>query len=627
MENDTLEDAVPSDEQRRTVYEKGFRIWHNLYVCAMRASGFPGTCYQIQPALLHQPHFPDDLDLKLKYNYLWASGISTWKGSQERSKEPCNIPPLERDFQIPVSIISPTSLSVSADLDQSYRTWFNKEGNHLAVLVFAWSYILSARWAQLMPGATYTYTDSKAYAGDNPQEQDSAVVEIGVADDDAARWWAAILAPGEGWEAYITVEKNKFRSPWSISLPENPKFSVSYHNNHHLLSDAAISAATALCFLNDYCALHGIFDQSYAALSAVLLLPHLHGSRKDVILPRPEFSREQKCKVELAESNVQLDLTWVREVHHLDKLLTLSCNTRGILSLLSSVFYEPGIACNVVSPWLQSIFAVVNSVEDNRILAYMLMSRVPHLAFFWLGGAMLGVHKDVLRDGQYGLIPTEPHAAAWSGTMQSFMQEPVRPAANDSILRSDECRLLYLTQEEHHTSWPVCQWRPFGTTALKDTEIDVRLHANCTGHGLHYAGWKWTCRDGRAVHRTFEPALAPTSLPAEPEIPNITVRYEALDHGEESASENATRSIFGWLRVEGYPPGEEKIHEWIKIDDSDGSAGSDGSDSSDGSDGLVDSENGRPMDRDSGKGHKALRTYVEHWIGNTASEMVDDCLV
>lgn len=584
-----MEDADPGAEERRNVYEKGFRIWQSLYVRATQGSGFPQNCFQIQPALRHHPYFPHDLDLELTYNYLSVPGISIWKGSHE----PCDIPPLERHLQIPISINFPTPLSMSTDLDQSHQKWFNTEENHLCVLMFAWSYILSARWAQLMPEAILEYTDSKAYNSGEPRERGSAVVDIGVVDGDAARWWSAVLAPGEGWEAYITIKNDKFRSPWSISLPADPKFSLSYHKNHCFLSDTAISVATAFRFLSDYCALHDIVDQGYAALSAVLFLPLLHGSRKDIVLPGPRFSHGRRFKVGLSKCKVQHDLDWVQEVHHLDKLLTLSCNTRGIRSLLSSVFYEPGIACNVVSPWLQSMFAVLNSVEDNRILAHMLMSRVPHLAFFWLGGAIMGIHKDVLRDGQFGLIPTEPHAAAWSGTMQSFMQEPIHPAANESILRSDECRLLYLTQEEHHTSWPVCQWTPFGTTALKDTEIDVRLHANCTVHGLQYAGWKWTCRNGSVVYQMAEPALTPAFSPAEPVVPNITINYEALDHGEESASENATRSIFSWLRVEGYPPNEKKIHEWINIDDSDDELS---------------------MDKDSEKSDETLRTNVEDWI-------------
>lgn len=69
---------------------------------------------------------------------------------------------------------------------------------------------------------------------------------------------------------------------------------------------------------------------------------------------------------------------------------------------------------------------------------------------------MLDMHKTFLRDGEVGLMPTEPHTAVWSGTMQSFIQEPICLAANNSILRSDKCQLLYLTLEEYHTSWPMC---------------------------------------------------------------------------------------------------------------------------------------------------------------------------
>lgn len=49
----------------------------------------------------------------------------------------------------------------------------------------------------------------------------------------------------------------------------------------------------------------------------------------------------------------------------------------------------------------------------------------------------------------------------------------------ESVRRSDECRLLYLTQEERHTRWPICLWMSFGATPLEDTEIDVHLHAKC----------------------------------------------------------------------------------------------------------------------------------------------------
>ncbi|PWY69603.1 hypothetical protein BO94DRAFT_569663 [Aspergillus sclerotioniger CBS 115572] len=484
-----MKDAVPSAEEGRTVYEKGFRIWQSLYMRAMERSDLPQTCFQIQPALQHQPYFPDDLNLKLAYKKLWASGTSIWEGSSEN----CTIPPLQRHVQIGVSADIPTPLIVSTNPDRSHQQWFNTDENHLTVLIFAWSHILSARWAELMPEAILTYTDSKACNSDKAE--------------------------------------NKILSC-----------------NRCMVSDTAISAATAFGFLSDYCSLHKIVDQGYAALSAVLLLPQLPGRGKGI------------------------------EDHHLDKLLTLSCTGGAIHSLLASVFYEPGIACNVASPWLQSIFAVVNSVDDDRILIHMLMSRVPHLAFFWLGGAILGSHKQVLRDGQFGFIPTDIDVAAWSGTMQSFMQEPIHPATNSSILRSDKCRILYLIQEDRHTRWPICPWMPFGATALENTEIDVRLHANCTGHGLRYAGWKWTCQNGRVV---------------EPIMPNITINYDALNPGEECESKNETRCMFGWLRREGYPPQEKRIHEWIELNGLDGRLS---------------------PDKDSGEGHKASRTDVEDWI-------------
>ncbi|GLA24179.1 hypothetical protein AnigIFM63326_011034 [Aspergillus niger] len=54
-----------------------------------------------------------------------------------------------------------------------------------------------------------------------------------------------------------------------------------------------------------------------------------------------------------------------------------------------------------------------------------------------------------------------------------------------------------------------------------------------------------------------------------PVVTNVTIDYQGLNHGDEGVSENATRSIFGWLRVEGFPPNEKKIHDWIYIDESD----------------------------------------------------------
>jgi len=42
-------------------------------------------------------------------------------------------------------------------------------------------------------------------------------LEIGEVDEYVAQWWSAVLAPGEGWEAFVTREPYDFVAPWSVS--------------------------------------------------------------------------------------------------------------------------------------------------------------------------------------------------------------------------------------------------------------------------------------------------------------------------------------------------------------------------------------------------------------------------
>ncbi len=66
------------------------------------------------------------------------------------------------------------------------KEWFRGDRNYIAVLALAWAYILSARWAEMMPG-----TCSLAYSGEcavyeNPDKQCAVVVDIGDASADEA---------------------------------------------------------------------------------------------------------------------------------------------------------------------------------------------------------------------------------------------------------------------------------------------------------------------------------------------------------------------------------------------------------------------------------------------------------
>ena len=67
----------------------------------------------------------------------------------------------------------------------------------------------------------------------------------------------------------------------------------------------------------------------------------------------------------------------------------------------------------------------------------------------WLGAIISGMAQNILSYARIGLLLVEFHASAWTATTHSFISlRPTTPCAvnNTEISRSDECRLLYLTE-------------------------------------------------------------------------------------------------------------------------------------------------------------------------------------
>ncbi|KAK3905137.1 hypothetical protein C8A05DRAFT_31073 [Staphylotrichum tortipilum] len=131
---------------------------------------------------------------------------------------------------------------------------------------------------------------------------------------------------------------------------------------------------------------------------------------------------------------------WGLNISQLDKLLTLSC-TSTISSLLASALLNPTIPSNLHGPVLNFM----------RGLSYLMNLTL----------------------------------AAWTGTVISFIQEPVcfttYPPAEaapvtpeQEISRADECRLLFLAQTEFHTYPPQEPCAPFGTTAVVDCALEAQ---------------------------------------------------------------------------------------------------------------------------------------------------------
>lgn len=474
-------------------------------------------------------------------------------------------------------------------------------GNCLAILSFAWAYILSTLWVEMQQSKDtrpapaqrddrihYLCAQAKWTCDGDEELASDLEVDLGDVDDDAARWWTALLANGEGWRATVTRDGKVYRSPWSISLAAAQSFKLrrtAHCQNSCYGTHIPPSSDQALRFLSDFCVLHNTRSQSSAALAATLTFPFL--SNMTATLPLPKLcscpipsetislaSSQTSIPPSTPPSRLEAEIV-LEEGRLLPYYMTLSCDCRGMQSLLCGSFFDPEVCCNLVSPWLEPIFSIIDPIVergDYGTLAMVMGKRQPKLAPLWLGAIISGMAQIILPYVRIGLLSVELHASAWTATTHSFISlRPPTPCgvSNTEIHRSDECRLLYLTESEGHSRVPVCPWKPFGTTPLCDTEIEVRQHAKCSGHYLQYLGWCWELVDGTgSIDSGFNADIECKDIFTSAGDVVLSEVQEDRPLKSESLSESATRSIFGWLRVTGYPRSEQDIyrHSWIDLD-------------------------------------------------------------
>lgn len=571
-----------SAEQFRSIYERGFIVWGRLYQRVIESPQLPAFALVGRSHCQQQPSLPPNLSLKLDTRGASASGSSVWNSGEPDCDH--GLPSFRLPLSIKVAMREPVSLSVSLaeNVDPTYVSYFEREKNYIPLLMLAWAYILSARWTEIMPGScSLSYTHTQATQADestnHPVGEESASVYIGDECPEEARWWAAILSPGRGWEANMTRDgQETLVSPWSIRLQTtSPHFLLHVTSSLKSSKKEAASFSAASSYLQNFCTRHNVIDQSRAALASVLLLPSM-SSFKDLRLPNPKVLQWEGATGSTFDGCTDDNIL---QSDHVDKLLALSCHTRGLRAMLLSAFYEPSIECNAVTPWIQGSLAAIDHLASTKphIVGRMCMERVPQVAFLWLGSLILGQQGKLLQEVRFGQLPVDLTSAAWSGTTQSFLQQPVsQPLVGDGgISRADECRLLYLSQCGQHSRSPVCQWKPFGATFVEDVDIEVRTHQHCKYHQLQYQKMLWECVGGTvespSSQRTHSQASSKSTQPQTSlNSGSVAISYGALNRDREAISENATRSIFGWLRSDGRTRQEGEIwkHEWFDMSDS-----------------------------------------------------------
>jgi hypothetical protein len=606
-----VEDAVrarQADNQR--MLARSYQIWssysreanfdNRLQPCFVQLRNILGRVPAFLAKGLTQHSGSPQLKLEQrgsKDSELFISGQSTW----HTTNGDCDL----EDKIIPLQLLLGIQRSTPCYFanDSRFANWPGLQdegrrvvgGNYLAILAFAWAYIVSARWLEMQQfdvtahvpvqgNDRIFYLDAEAeWICDRAKKSpDEVELDLGDVDDDAARWWAAILATGDGWRAEITRNGTVYRSPWSICIAATQSFTIRKPGSNQNMRKGTFvpsSSEVALKYLSDFSTFHCIDSQCSVALATTLTFPFL-GARSaklplanllstNTMLTTPHPSlveRHQKKGTILEESKL------------LPYYMTLSCNIRGMYALLCGSFFDPQVSCNLVSPWFQPILEIISPLVkagDFEKVAIIMGKRQPKLAALWVGATISGMASVIFQGVRIGLTAIELHASAWTATAHTFISlKSEIPYGNDDtvISRWDECRLLYFAEAEGHARLPVCPWRPFGATRLCDTEIEVRQHAKCAGHHLQYISWSWNLHNGCALE---DLGFAVDEEHKDTSVATIESGSLDLENDrflkDEVLSENATRSIFGWLRNSGWPKNEKDIysHSWIDFHESD----------------------------------------------------------
>ncbi|TVY14401.1 hypothetical protein LARI1_G008582 [Lachnellula arida] len=617
---DEVEDELrPSKVEIQRIYAQSSQRWSSHARKSYLQSGFSPGSFRLRNMLGNVPSYlghnlvafreqsnKPEFDLYTEalsngLSVLYVNGESLWSVG----KGDCDLKEKAMPNQLLLGVQKSISCSFSGD--DCFANWpeFHehhktqpRDGNCLAILVFAWSYIISASWVEMQQtSGTFAaqsndrmvYLCHQAGWRDNTSDSllDTIDVNLGDVSNDAARWWAAILAKDEGWRAEIKRNESVYRSPWSTtSIEADHQFrlrraSTSQSSFNSVSSPP--SSDVALGYLTDFCLLHSAGSQCSAALAAVLTFPSLEKAS----LPLPSSSFYSSCvRTQLATADISSPPKSssspaschvdekdeiLQDFRLLPYYMTLSCRKRGIESLLCNTFFDPHIPCKLVSAWIQPIFEVLDPLiakKDYKVLAMVLGRQQPKFAVLWTAAIITGMARSILQHCRNGFIAIEIHSAAWTNTTQTFMSLDPQPLPScDRIYRSDECRLLYLAGEELNSRIPICPWRPFGTTALSDTDICVRTDAHCTGgHNLRYASWSWALKNGGNVRDPgFCSDTTTQRVYTTVDDTIILDGYKETALVSETISEMATRSIFGWLRSYGWPAAEKAIysHSWI----------------------------------------------------------------
>ena len=463
-----------------------------------------------------------------------------------------------------LQISSPINVALGGN---SFYRWTEREGdgqpNFLAIMILAWSYILSARLVELQGGndSLLRYTEAVAPLHQGDEKVANVSIDVSGVDSRTMRWFAAILASGVGFQA-ILDRKDTYNchSPWAYSLGVNTSsFSIECREGHEgfkLSDNTPLSSYQALQSLFEFDNRYGVSSyQLHAALATALLLPTLKRLQVNTALPSPAVGNQKFPSAKLRPEN--LDQLY----YDLPYYITLSCEGDIINSSLCGVFWNPYIFSNLASPWLQPLLDLSKAQSYqytpdryNEILAVISVRRAPNLAYLSVNAAISGLTSKILKQVLTGQPPLEQHAFAWIEVPQSFMDlaeegEYYETRGSKAYIRRSNCWRLrklppIVDDDLHYEIGPFTPWAPPGYALLKNCPLRVQIHKYCDRHTLAYKNSTWyfsnklvlenDLKKNKITPHIFRDALLEES--------GVSHGLQNLDH--ENTSIEATRALF-----------------------------------------------------------------------------------
>ncbi|KAF5606288.1 uncharacterized protein FSUBG_6121 [Fusarium subglutinans] len=186
--------------------------------------------------------------------------------------------------------------------------------------------------------------------------------------------------------------------------------------------------------------------------------------------------------------------------------MTLSIHPPSIGSIIWSIFWQPDIDCNLVSPWLASVLDTLEPVIKQKrveVLVKTFLSRRPRVAIWWMALFLLGdmavldwIQQYALKiEEKYAfgsLSPPDPMVSAWIGSKQSFLhfeKDSLYPELDDLVSRADllRCRFDLKLQDSAGLN---LSWQPLGHIQKKQVELELWPQLE-TKYSRSYHSFAW----------------------------------------------------------------------------------------------------------------------------------------